>query len=438
MTMADKSKRNKRIFIIAEVAFFALFLLINVGKPLANYEKVKTDKVMKGRIVAKVSGPGHIKPTTYVDISSSVMGRITHIYVSEGDRVLKGDKLMELDSVQYSASVNSASANLASATKSRDLAAQRLETARADYERQVKLHDEQLISDQAFANAETAYRQAQTDYQNAVYQVQQAGASLTTAQDTLGKTVFVAPIDGIVASLPVREGENAIVGTMNNPGTQLMTISNLDEMEVDAEIDETDVLNVKVGQEAEIQVDAMPDTTFKGEVIEVGNAATNASAATVGSTVETSVSYLVKIVVKDPRLRPDMSCTADIITDDKPDVLNVPIQAVVRQKPQGQEAAAPKGPVQTGEVQNINAKKKKVEEQGQEGVYLMKDNTAIFVPVTTGISDDTHIEVSGDLQEGETIISGPFAVLRKLKDGMKVRLDTEESKGGGNGGGRGQ
>jgi HlyD family secretion protein len=438
--MADKSKRNKNIFIIAEVAFFALFLLINVGKPLANYEKVKTDKVMKGRIVSKVSGPGHIKPTTYVDISSSVMGRITKIYVNEGDTVKKGDKLMELDSVQYAAGVNSASASLSSAVKSRDLAAQRLETAKADYERQVKLHDEQLISDQAFADAENAYHQAQTDYQNAVYQVQQSGASLTTAQDTLGKTVFLAPIDGIVASLPVKEGENAIVGTMNNAGTQLMTISNLDEMEVDAEIDETDVLNVKVGQQADIQVDAMPNATFKGEVIEVGNAATNAAAATVGSTTETSVSYLVKIVVKnpDPRLRPDMSCTAEIITDDKPDVLNVPIQAVVRSKPQGGDETVPKGPPQAGAVQNVNAKKKKVEDLGQEGVYLMKKNIAVFVPVTTGISDDTHIEVSGDLTEGETIISGPFAVLRKLKDGMKVRLDTSEGKNGGSGGGGGQ
>jgi len=437
--MADKSKRNKQIFIIAEVAFFVLFLLINVGKPLANYEKVKVDKVMKGRIISKVSGPGHIKPTTYVDISSSVMGRITRIYVSEGDRVKKGDQLMELDSVQYSASVNSASATLSAAVKSRDLAAQRLETAQADYERQVKLHDEKLISDQAFAAAENAYHSAQTEYQNAVYQVQQAGSALTTAQDTLGKTVFTAPLDGIVASLPVREGENAIVGTMNNPGTKLMTISNLAEMEVDAEIDETDVLNVKVGQQADVQVDAMPDATFKGEVIEVGNAATNTASATVGSTTETSISYLVKIIVKDPdaRIRPDMSCTAEIITNDKADVLKVPIQAVVRQK-NDQQQERPKGPPQTGVAQNVNAKKKKVEDLGQEGVYLMKDNTAVFVPVTTGISDDTHIEITGELAEGDTIISGPFSALRKLKDGMKVREDTGEGKKGGNGGGEGK
>ncbi len=350
------------------------------------------------------------------------MGRITKIYVSEGDQVKKGDRLMELDSVQYSANVSSSSASLAAAIKTRDLASQRLETAQADYERQVKLHDEKLISDQAFAAAENAYRQAQTDYQNAVYQVQQSSSAVTSAQDTLGKTIFTAPLDGVVASLPVKEGENAIVGTMNNPGTQLMTISNLDEMEVDAEIDETDVLNVKVGQQAEIQVDAMPDTTFKGEVIEVGNAATNTAAATVGSTAETSVSYLVKVVVKnpDPRLRPDMSCTAEIITDEKADVLKVPIQAVVRSKGQDQQEG-PKGPPEAGAVQNVNARKKKVEDLGQEGVYVMKDNAAMFVPVTTGISDDTHIEVTADLNPGDTIISGPFAVLRKLKDGMKVR-----------------
>ncbi len=434
--MADKSKRNKRIFVISEIAFFAIFLLINVGKPLANYEKVKVDKVAKGSIVAKVSGPGHIKPTTYVDISSSVMGRITHIYVAEGDRVKKGDRLMELDSVQYSANVSSSSASLAAAIKTRDLAAQRLETARVDYERQVKLHQEKLISDQAFANAETAYRQAQTDYQNAVYQVQQASSAVTSAQDTLGKTVFTAPLDGIVASLPVREGENAIVGTMNNPGTQLMTISNLDEMEVDAEIDETDVLNVKAGQQAEIQVDAMPNITFKGEVIEVGNAATNTASATIGSATETSISYLVKIVVRDPdpRLRPDMSCTAEIITDEKTDVLKIPIQAVVRKKSDEKKQEGPKGPPQSGDVQNINAKKKKLEDLGQEGVYMMQDNTAVFVPITTGISDDTHIEITGELAEGDTIISGPFSALRKLKDGMRVREDTESDKKKGEGG----
>jgi HlyD family secretion protein len=438
--MADKSKRNKRIFIIAELAFFVLFLLINVGKPLANYEKVKVDKVAKGSIVAKVSGPGHIKPTTYVDISSSVMGRITHIYVSEGDRVKKGDRLMELDNVQYSSNVNSASANLSSAIKSRELAAQHLQTAQADYDRQVKLHDEKLISDQAFAAAENAYRAAQTEYQTANYQVQQLSSAVTSAQDTLGKTVFIAPMDGIVASLPVREGENAIVGTMNNPGTQLMTISNMEEMEVDAEIDETDVLNVKVGQQAEIQVDAMPNNTFKGEVIEVGNAATNTASATVGSVTETSISYLVKIVVRDPdpRLRPDMSCTAEIITDEKTDVLKIPIQAVVRKKNDEKMQEAPKGPPQSGDVQNVNAKKKKVEDLGQEGVYMMKDNTAVFVPITTGISDDTQIEITGELAEGDAIISGPFSALRKLKDGAKVRIDTGEDKKGGNGGGGGQ
>jgi len=195
-----------------------------------------------------------------------------------------------------------------------------------------------------------------------------------------------------------------------------------------------------VGQQAEIQVDAMPNTTFKGEVIEVGNAATNTASATIGSATESSISYLVKIVVKDPdpRLRPDMSCTAEIITDEKTDVLKIPIQAVVRKKDDEKKKEAPKGPPQSGDVQNLNAKKKKLEDLGQEGVYMMKDNTAVFVPITTGISDDTHIEITGELADGDTIISGPFSALRKLKDGAKVRIDTEEGKKDGGGGGEGK
>lgn len=450
--MVGKKAKNKggskRIFIIVEIAAILLFTFINLGKPLANYDKVNTEKIKKGNITARVSGPGRLKPTTDVSISSSVTGRITKIHVTEGELVKKGQILMELDAARYQAGVQQASAGYQTALNNRDLAAKDLDVAKATYARQVQLHNEGLISDEAFSTATSIYNTAEANYRRAILAVQSEGANIATAKDNLGETVFTSPIDGVIVSLPVKEGENAIVGTMNNAGTTLMTISNLNTMEVDTEIDETDIVNIKIGQEAEITVDALPDQTFKGRVIEVGNTAYNAASLTSTST-ETSVMYLVKVLVidPDPRLKPYMSCTTEIITESKDDVLSVPIQAVVRKsldkdKGQAKETAVtggggrPSGPGggPSGGPEQTNAKKRTIPSKGQEGVYVLVDGTVKFVPVTSGISDQNNMEVTGDIKEGDEIVVGPFNVLRKIKDGVKVRVDNS-SAAASNGGG---
>ena len=250
-------------------------------------------------------------------------------------------------------------------------------------------------------------------------------AGLGAVSDQLEKTMFYSPMDGVVTRLNVEEGENVVTGTMNAPGTVIMTISDLASMEVEVEIDETDIVDVEIGQQAEIEVEALTDTLLPGVVTEVGNSGITSMAGT----QEEVTNFLVTVLVSDTHvaLRPGMSATVEIVTAEHVDALNVPIQAIVSRTQSELEERA--GDEEKDEKDKPKKKRSEREdEEEMEGVFVVDENDqAQFVPVITGIADELSIEVTGELEEGQKLVSGPYKVLRKLKVGEDLKVENEES-----------
>ncbi|MBD3349081.1 MAG: efflux RND transporter periplasmic adaptor subunit [Candidatus Eisenbacteria bacterium] len=399
-------KRRNALILLGLAVIVAISLIVSQGIERRDTIDVTVDEVERGTIVARVSGPGRVRAETKVQISSSLMGRIVELAVDEGDHVRRGDLLLRLEDVWYRSQVEQAGA--------------RLERARAELrtaERDLAIAEEQYpqnhISEAEYEDVVTrasTYRQA----------VEEARASLRAAEDQLEKTVFHAPIDGVITRLNVEEGENVVTGTMNQPGTVIMTISDMSDMEVATEIDETDIVDVEVGQRAEVDVEALADTLLTGRVTEVGNSGITAMAGT----EQEITNFLVVVLLRDvhPGLKPGMTATVDIITATHEDALNVPIQSVVSRKPselseeseeETEAAEEPRG-----------GRSEREEEEEIEGVFVVtEDDEALFVPVVAGIADELSIEVEGELTEGQRVMSGPYRVLRTLKNGQALEVE---------------
>jgi len=404
----QKRKRNTLI-LVGGVVVVAAALLANMGVNRKDRTQVTVDEVERGTLTAKVSGPGRVRAVTTVQVSSSVMGRIEELGVREGDEVRKGQFLMRLDDVYYRSAVEQARARVARA---------RAELART--EREASDAEEQyakgLISEKTRTDASAAaamLRQA----------VEEASAALKAAEDQLGKTVFHAPISGVITQLNVEAGENVVTGTMNAPGTVIMTISDLADMEVGVEIDETDIVDVRLGQTAEIEADALTGTKLIGHVTEVGNS----GITKMGGTQEEATSFLVKVRVGEAHaaLKPGMTATVEIVTAVRDSVLNVPIQSVASRTP----SSLRREPAKEGETAQRRSERQ--EEKEIEGVFAVVGDTVSFVPVTTGVADDLSIEVTAELEPGWKVVSGPYKVLRTLKSGdaVKVEEPKKTSKG---------
>ena len=273
------------------------------------------------------------------------------------------------------------------------------------YNRQNKLFEEDLISQEQLEAAQAQYDIAKAQQEAITYQIQQAEASLRSTLDNLEKTVYNAPIDGIITSLRVEEGEIALVGTMNNPGTVLMTIADLSVMEVEVEVDETDVIGVEIGHGAEVRVDAFPDRIILGKVTEIGSSALQKVTAS-----EESKDFKVVITLEDPpvNLKPGLSASADIVTAEKKGVLAVPISALVLRDRKTDEPSSKK------------------EDKEEEGVYIVQDNRVKFTPVMKGIMGELMVEIKTGLEEGQTVVIGPYNALRQLKDDTLIK--PEEKK----------
>ncbi|HEX8616378.1 MAG TPA: efflux RND transporter periplasmic adaptor subunit [Thermoanaerobaculia bacterium] len=370
-------------------------------------------KVERTDLTSKVTANGQIDAQRKVDLSANVMGQIVNLAVREGDVVKKGDFLLQIDQKQLAASAQGAEASMRALFSDRDSARASLAEAQLTYQR-ARSNVEQKISPQAeLDRARAALDSARANVSGIEQRIQQARANVAAARDTLSKTTMTAPMAGIITALPVEEGEVAVIGTMNNPGTKLLTIADMSVVEAVMEVDETDVPNVKVGQRATVTVDAYPNKTFDGVVTEVGSSPMTASRS---ATAE-AVNFEVKIQLTNPPpgVRPGFSASADIITGSRSKSLAIPIQAlVVREKPTAAKTAG-------------------VKAQEEEGVYLHKDGKVQFVPVVTGLVGDSNIEIVGGLTEGQQIVTGPFRALRDIKDGAKVREQKEE-KGGKEGG----
>ena len=388
-----------------------------------NITEVTLGKVGREDLVSKVSANGKIEAKRKVDLSANIMGQIVNLAVREGDHVKKGDFLLQIDRAQHTASAAGAEASLNALFHDRDAARASAEEAQLAFNRAKKSFDEKLIPMADFERARAQVDSARAQVEAIEQRIGAARANLAGAQDTLSKTTLRAPIDGIVTRLPVEAGEVAVIGTMNNAGTVLMTISDMSVVEATMDVDETDIPNVKVGQSADVTIDAYPNKTFKATVTEVGSSPRSASS--IGSTSTEAVNFEVKLQLQDPPpdVRPGFSTSADIITGSRTQAVAIPLQALVVRDKQ-----APGAKKDDGGKDESKSEAKSEKKQEEEGVYQL-DRAAMtvkFVPVKTGIAGETSIEIVNGVNAGSEIVTGPFKALREIKDGQKVRLAKEE------------
>ncbi len=409
-TPTGAGRRRKRApILIGGLAILALIVVFNLRTKREPTVKVTVENVSIRDLTSVISASGEVRPKKNINISAHVPGRIVNIGVQEGQRVRAGDFLLKLDSTQYEANADRDRAIIRFYRTELEKASVKRDQDRASFERQQQLYANQLISREQMEASKVQFEIAQAQVDSILHQIEQAEASLRVSLDSLGKTVFRAPIDGIVTSLRVEEGEVAVIGTMNNPGTVLMTLADLSVMEVEVQVDETDVVNVRPGQPAEVHVDALPGRVLAGRVTEVGSSALIPSGGLTSSTQE-SKDFKVVITLDDPpeSLRPGLSASADIITAEKKNALSVPISALVL-KEEDQDA---------GDRRSRGRK-------DIEGVFVVqKDKRVKFVPVVKGISGDLVIEILSGLEEGQEIVVGPYSALRQLKDGMLIKPET--------------
>ncbi len=381
-----------------------------VSKRGKDVTPVTFGNVQRQDLTSKVSANGRIDAKRKVDLSANVMGQVVNLAVREGDVVKKDDFLLQIDQKQLAATARSADAALQAVFSDRDASKAMAIAADQDYQRALKNFDQKIIPRADLDRAQSARDSARANVMALEQRISQARENLNAARDTLSKTTMRAPISGVVTALPVEEGEVAVIGTMNNAGTVLMTIADMSVVEAVMEVDETDVPSVKVGQRATVTIDAYPNKTFPGLVTEVASSPIKVNG--VAGTTQ-AVNFEVKIQVENPPpgIRPGFSASADIITGTRPKALAIPIQAlVVREKP-GKTVGKP---------------------QDEEGVFAVQNGTVKFETVKTGLSGDSAIELVSGGKEGQQIVTGPFRALREIKDGTKVKeMPKDVGPGGG-------
>jgi HlyD family secretion protein len=374
--------------------------------------EVRFEKVARRDLVAAVTASGKIQPKTKVDVSPDITGRITRLAVHEGDRVTKGQFLLQIDPTIYEAGLQRAQANYASAQASlvqsrasRDQAARALERAK-----QLKSQNPNLISDEQLEQAQTAFNVAEAVANSAQHQVDQARAGVQEARDQLAKTHIVAPMTGRITRLAVEEGEVAVPGTFSKDVGLLLTVSDLSVIQTKVNVDETDVVRIHLGDSVEVSIDAFPDTAFVGRVTKIANSALLTQTAVTG-TNDRAVDYEVEITLENPPadVRPDLSATARIITDTRKQSLAIPIIALTVRENAPVTTESRRDTAQTG-------KKKET-----EGVFVVTNGKATFRAVRVGIAGDEYFEVLDGVKEGEQIVAGPYQAIRDLKDGTPVR-----------------
>jgi len=400
-----RKRTSRRRWILAvlvlAVAATAATILLRRARPT----EVQVATVSREDLQAKVTANGKVQAQRKVDISATVAGQITRIAVREGDRVQKGQFLLQIDSANPSAAARSSESSMQALLRGLDSAQASREQARADLRRAEENHGGGIIPDAELDRARTELSTAEAAVQAAEHRVREARATLEGVEDTLHKTTVRSPMDGTVTAKRVEEGEVAVIGVLNQPGTVLLTISDMSVVEAELEVDETSVPSVRVGQDARVRIDAYPNKTFAGVVTEVGSS----PILKTGSPNE-AIKFKTKVQLKDPPadVKPGLSVQADILTGFRSRTLVMPIQALVvkeaERKP-GEPAAAPRD---------------------EEGVFLMEDGKASFQPIQTGLMGELTLEVVSGLKGGETIVTGPFKALRTLKPGDAIK--PEEKK----------
>ncbi len=452
---------------VGAVAVLGGIVLFSVNQANKGVVTVQTAKVAtQDNLVSLVTASGEVKPTTYTNVTAQGYGRITAILVKEGDQVKKGDKLLLQENVQANADVQAQSATITSAESGvqaaeasfkaaqSDLVMQQanLEKAKQDFDRGQGLFKDGLIAKQEFDQRKTAYDgavaavdsakarmqslKAQLDQTRS--QVNQSKAVLVRAKDILQKTTYTSPINGIVSYLPVRLGEFVVQGIQSSTGSFLMTLSDMSVVTAEVKVDETDIVNVKIGQEADVTIDAVPGKIFKGKVTEIGSQAVLRSSGLTTTQTTTSTQeakdFKVVVTLSNPpeNVRPGLSTTAKIKTAERKNVVAIPIQALAVRTRKDLEEAAKNAKNQGGSSVTLAAppppapgdpKKDEV-----QGVFVVNAKKAIFRPVETGIAGVTDIEITKGLKPGDEIVVGSYKALRTLKPESQVKVDNSAPK----------
>jgi HlyD family secretion protein len=406
------STKTKIIIALAAIVVISVMVFVNLRKSRGEVIEITTTEVKRGDISRTVSGSGKVQPVTDVKIAARISGEIKKIHVREGDTVKQGQLLVELDRASYSAYVEQIQSQLNSAKAS-------VKKADADYSRIKGLFDKNLAS-QSELDAAEATRQS------ALSGLDQARAALKQADDDLDKTRLVSPINGTVTKLNKEEGEIAVGSQFQ--ADIIMNLANLNDMEVLSEIDENEVVLVHLADKTTIEIDAIPDTTFSGKVTEIAHVATTTNAGT----QEQVTNFEVKVGVTSnvARLRPGMSATVDILTETRPQVLYVPIQSVTARdlKADSLKNTASRKERKSNPGNNEGSKEETKKEL-TEVVFVVDNGIAKVVPVKTGISDDTNIEVISGLTENQKVVTGSYKALSKLlKDGSQVKEKKSSDK----------
>ncbi len=464
------------VVILGAVIFFSL----RAGRKDA--VAVETAKVArKSKLIAMVSATGEIMPKEYVELQAEISGVITDLYVKEGDHVEKGALLLRIDPVQTETELKAQEAVLSATSAEarnqqsqisvqetnveRDLtgvkvaeadldkAKQLFTISQATFDRKQELFEDNLLSRDAYEQAknevvtteaalktaqmrleqaEAQYRvskmvllQSKASYESALSRVRQQRAFLDRSQDLLSKTTIRSPLAGVITQMNVERGERAVPGTLNNPLATLMVIADLSVIEAELEVDETDIVDLELGQLAVVKVDALPDTPLKGVVTEIGNSAIQQSSGT-----QEAKDFKVVVQLSEPpaSLRPGLSCTGEITTATREDVLAIPIQALtIREFPVGKDGELIRPKKESSEAEaEANTDDSEVEKKEWEGVFRVEDGKSMFIPVKTGIVGDTEIEILTGVKDGDTIVTGSFKTLRTLSDGDPVTAETRE------------
>ncbi len=400
------SGMRKLVIGVVVVGLIALAVVVNVARSQERTVEVRVSEVTERELVSTITATGNVRPRRQVNISADVMGRVTELNVEEGDEVERGDVLLRLDPSQTQAAVSRARATLAQSRA--QVAQQRANMLQAERELQrlrgLRDRDASLVSTQALEEAETRLEVQVALLESAEYGVEQAQAGLDEVEDQLSRTTIISPISGRVTRLNIEEGETAVVGTMHNPGSLLLTIGDLSVVEAVLAVDETDIPQITLGDSATVELDALPGRWYAAVVSKIGNSAIQAQQGTSG---QGSVDYEVILTLLDPpaELRPDLSATADIIVERRENALSVPIISVTVRSEEDEDDG----------------------EEDREGVFLLRDGRAVWRPVEIGITGQEYFEILSGIQAGDSVVSGPYQRIQEMRDGDAIRAQPRTS-----------
>lgn len=430
---------KKTLYILLGSAVFIVVLLIVLSKmgAIGNKDEgkeVETAVVKEITLTETVSATGKVQPEVEVKISSEVSGEIIELPVKEGQAIKRGDLLVRINPDLYESGVSRSSAAMSTAKAGLNQAEAQLKEAKANYDRNKKLFDKGVISKSEWDKIVSAYEVAQAGKQSAYFNVQSAGATVTEAKDNLNRTTIYSPVDGTISKLDAELGER-VVGTQQMTGTEILRVANLNNMEVEVDVNENDIVKIEIGDEANIEVDAYLKRQFKGVVTSISNS------ATAGLTADQVTNFKVKVrILKESYedmtkgkpanyspFRPGMTATVDIITERKENILAVPISAVVVKS----DTTATKKDVVKELEQKEKELKTGVAEEKFECVFVKVGDKAVLRPITTGIQDDTNIEIVKGLKKGDEVITGPYNMVSKeLNPNDKVKTKPKDKDEG--------